>query len=98
MVLINLSAGQQWRCRPREQTYSVGGKVRQTESSLETYITICKIASGNLLCDKVLLTQQGQLRTEPTLSSELQYLLFKHMRYSSHTIKFALQSVQFNGF
>ena len=68
------------------------------ESSLETYITICKIASGNLLCDKVLLTQQGQLRTEPTLSSELQYLLFKHMRYSSHTIKFALQSVQFNGF
>ena len=32
MVQINLFAGQQWRCRPREQTceHSVGGKMRQT--------------------------------------------------------------------
>ena len=35
MVLMNLSTGQQWRCRQREQTYGQGRKerVRQTEST-----------------------------------------------------------------
>ena len=47
MLLINLYAGQQWRCRHREQTYGHGerggeGKM-YGKSNTETYITICKI-------------------------------------------------------
>ena len=49
MVLKNLSTGQQWRNRHREQTYGYGerggeGKM-YGESNMETYITICKIGS-----------------------------------------------------
>ena len=49
MVPKNLSAGQQWRNRHREQTYGHrerGGKGETYgESYMETYITICKIDS-----------------------------------------------------
>ena len=49
MVPRNLSAGQQWRNRHREQTYGHrerGGKDETYgESYMETYITICKIDS-----------------------------------------------------
>ena len=51
MVLMNLPAGQQWRCRHREQTVDTvqeGDGGMNTESSIETYInymTICKIDS-----------------------------------------------------
>ena len=51
MVLMNLPAGQQWRCRHREQTVDTvqeGDSGMNTESSIETYInymTICKIDS-----------------------------------------------------
>ena len=49
MVLKNLFAKQQWRCRHREQTYGHGegggeGEMSR-ESNMETYITICKIDS-----------------------------------------------------
>ena len=49
MVLKNLFTGQQWRNRHREQNYGHGerggeGKM-YGESSMETYITICKIDS-----------------------------------------------------
>ena len=47
MVLKNLSAGQQWRNRHREQTYGHGERGGESEmygeSNMETYITICKI-------------------------------------------------------
>ena len=53
MVLNNLFAEQQWRNRHREQTYGHGEKGGEGEmygeSNMETYITICKIANGNLL-------------------------------------------------
>ena len=53
MVLKNLLTGQQWRNRHREQTYGHGGRGGEGEmygkSNMETYITICKIANGNLL-------------------------------------------------
>ena len=49
MVLKNLFAGQQWRNRPREQTYGHGERGGEGEmfgeSNMETYITICKIDS-----------------------------------------------------
>ena len=49
MVLKNLFAGQQWRNRHREQTYECrerGGKHElYGESTMEIYITICKIDS-----------------------------------------------------
>ena len=50
MVLMNLSSGQQWRKRHREQTYGHrGGEEREGkkygESHVETYITICKTDS-----------------------------------------------------
>ena len=49
MVLKNLSTGQQWRNRHREQTYGHGERggegERYVESNMETYITICKIDS-----------------------------------------------------
>lgn len=48
MVLKNLFTGQQWRNRHREQTYGHrerGGGEMYAESSMETYITICKIDS-----------------------------------------------------
>ena len=45
MLLMNLFAGQQWRLRHKEQTVDTwregeGGANR--ESSIETYITVCK--------------------------------------------------------
>ena len=49
MVLKNLLTGQQWRNRQREQTYGHGERGGEAEmygkSSMETYITICKIDS-----------------------------------------------------
>ena len=49
MVLKNLSTGQQWRNRHREQTYGHGERGGEgemyVESNMETYITICKIDS-----------------------------------------------------
>ena len=49
MVLKNLSAGQHWRNRHREQTYGHGERGGEgemyVESNMETYITICKIDS-----------------------------------------------------
>ena len=53
MVLKNLFTEQQWRNRCREQTYEHGERQGEGEmygkSNMETYITICKIANGNLL-------------------------------------------------
>ena len=53
IVLMNLFARQQWRNRPREQTYGHrerGGEVEMYgESNMESYITIHKIANRNLL-------------------------------------------------
>ena len=53
MVLKNLSAGQQWRNRHREQTYEHGERGGEGEmygkSNMETYITIYKIVNGILL-------------------------------------------------
>ena len=54
MVLKNLFTGQQWRNRRKEQTYGHGESGGEGDmygkSSMETYITICKIDShGNLL-------------------------------------------------
>ena len=49
MVLMNLSAGQQWRNRHGEQTYGHGERGGEGEmygeSNTETYITMCKIES-----------------------------------------------------
>ena len=47
MVLKNLFTGQQWRNRHREQTYGDRGGEGEMygKSSMETYITICKIDS-----------------------------------------------------
>ena len=49
MVLKNLFAGQQWRNRHREETYGHGKRGGEGEmfgeSSMETYITMCKIDS-----------------------------------------------------
>ena len=49
-VLLNLSVGQQWRCRRKAQTYG-HGRMGEGESgmngegSMETYTTLCKIES-----------------------------------------------------
>ena len=49
MVLKNLFTGQQWRNRHREETYELGERGGEGEiygkSSMEIYITICKIDS-----------------------------------------------------
>ena len=54
MLVKNLFAGQQWRNRHREQTCGHrerGGEGEMYgENNLETYINICKIVNGNLLC------------------------------------------------
>ena len=54
MVLKNLFAGQQWRNRHREQTYGHGERGGEGEmhgeSSMETYITMCKIDGKFALC------------------------------------------------
>ena len=46
LVLKNLFTGQQWRNRPREQTYGHRERGGEGEmygkSNMETYITICK--------------------------------------------------------
>ena len=53
MVLKIIFTGQQLRNRPREETYGHGERGREGEmygkSNMETYITICKTANGNLL-------------------------------------------------
>ena len=53
MILRNLFTGQQWRNRHREKTYGHGERVGEGEmygkSNMESFITICKIAKGNLL-------------------------------------------------
>ena len=53
IVLKNLFTGQQWRKSLREKTSGHrerGGEGEMYgESNMETYITICKIANGNLL-------------------------------------------------
>ena len=45
--------GQHWRNRHREQTYGHGERRGEGEmfgmSNMETYITMCKIANGNLV-------------------------------------------------
>ena len=50
MILMSLFARQQWR--NREQTYGRGERGGEGEmyggSTMETYITMCKIANGNL--------------------------------------------------
>ena len=57
MVLMNLFAGQQWRCKHRGQSYGHGeqggrrGWDRGREYHGSIYTIICKIASGNLLYD-----------------------------------------------
>ena len=56
MVLMNLFAGQQWRCRHREQTCGHREQRRRGWNEWRQYhgnmyTTICKIASGNLLYD-----------------------------------------------
>ena len=49
LVLMKLSAGQQWRHRHKEQTYGHGAGGGDNgmygESNMETYITISKIDS-----------------------------------------------------
>ena len=49
MVLKDLFTGQQWRNRHREQTYGQEERGEEGEmygkSTMETYITICKINS-----------------------------------------------------
>ena len=53
MILKNLFTWQQRRNRHREKTYGHGERGGEDEmcgkSNMETYITICKIANGNLL-------------------------------------------------
>ena len=53
MVPKNLFAGQQWKNSHKEQTSGhrerEGEGEMDGESNMETYITICKIANGNLL-------------------------------------------------
>ena len=56
MVLMNLFAGQQCRCRQREQTSDTewgmtNGWDKWKKSHGNIYIIICKIDSGNLLYD-----------------------------------------------
>ena len=55
IVLKNLFTGQHWRNRHREWTYGRGERGGEGEmyvvSNMETYITVCKIANGNLLYD-----------------------------------------------
>ena len=62
MVPKNLFSGQQWRTRHREQTYGHGERRGEGEmygeNSMETYITICKIANGNGMTQE---TQTGAL-------------------------------------
>ena len=56
MGLINLSAEQQWRCRPGEQTCMQGDEGEggpSGESSMRTCTSprVKQLASGHLLCD-----------------------------------------------
>ena len=59
MVLRKLCAGQQWRCRRREQTcgYGVGG-VKRRERQADTDLPCVRhIACGDSLCDEGAQTQ-----------------------------------------
>ena len=54
MALMNLSVGQQWRHRHREQNYGDRvGEEGNGENSMETYTLpyVKEMASGNLLYD-----------------------------------------------
>ena len=72
---MNLFAGQQWRCRHREQTYEHrerGGEGEMyIESNLETYITICKIDSQWEFAVRLRKLKQG-------LCINLEYLSVKY--------------------
>ena len=63
MVLKNLSAGQQWRNRHREQTYEHGERGGEVEmygkSNMETYITICNTDSQRLFAVFLRKLKQG---------------------------------------
>ena len=64
MVLMNLFAGQQWRCRHREQTYGQESgerkeRVRRREKRGSICATICKIDSRWRFC---CMTQGTQTR------------------------------------
>ena len=67
MVLMNLFAEHQWRCRHREPTYAHGRRGRRGEggmygaSYMETYSTIWKIDSGNLPYDSGSLNQRSAM-------------------------------------
>ena len=64
MVLKNLSAGQQWRNRHREQTYGYGERGEEGEmygkSNMETYITICNTDSQRLFAVFLRKLKQGR--------------------------------------
>ena len=65
MVLKNLSTGQQWRNRHREQIYGHGERGKEGEmygkSNMETYITICKRDSQLVICCMAQESQTGAL-------------------------------------
>jgi len=67
MVLKNLSAGQQWRNRHREQTYGHrerGGEGEMYgESNMETYIIICKTDSQREFAVRLRKLKQGSVST-----------------------------------
>ena len=55
-VLLSLFAGQQWRCKNREQTCgrrgeAEGGRNRKRSPEAYTLQSVKRIASRNLLCD-----------------------------------------------
>ena len=66
MVLINLYAEQQWKCRQREQTCEHSGGRRRCDKLKEwhgnIYITKCKIDNRwELLCDTGSSTQCSEI-------------------------------------
>ena len=65
MVLMNLLAGQQWRCTHREQTcgHQEGRRGRDnSESNTETHSTICKIDNQWEFAVRLSKLQLGALR------------------------------------
>lgn len=72
MVLMNLFAGQQWRCGPREQTcrrteeQAEGWRNRENSADTQTLSHVKQTASGNLPCDagSSLTTQRGGMGWE----------------------------------
>ena len=64
---MNLFAGQQWRCRHREQTCEYGSEKgdgeTNGESSIQTYTTIWKTASGSFFLYDLGNSNQGSVTT-----------------------------------